>query len=118
MQAVVVFQKACDGGIHEACAELGNAYLDGRGVAQDVTKGVKLVEDVCVNRWPWACYSLGMRYRDGDGVAKNDFKAVMLLDDACVKLPEVCGEVLALREQYKAEHEPKSESETPPAPDP
>lgn len=117
--AAVVFQKACAGGIYEACTELGNAYVDGRGVAQDVPKGLELIEDACRHRYGWACYSLGLRYRDGNGVTKNDFKAVLLLDDACVRLPEVCEEAAALRERYRAEHEPaKPEDKEPPGPPP
>lgn len=116
-QIFVLVQKACDGGVNEACVDVGTAYVDGQGVDPDVPKGVRLLEDACRHRNGRACYSLGIRYRDGFGVPEDQFKAVLLFDDACVKLPEVCADATALRARYRAEHEPaKTAGERAPAP--
>lgn len=103
--AAVLFQKACDAGEHEGCLELGEAYFEGRGVTQDVAKGLKINMDSCHARYAWACYILGVRYRDGLGLTPDQYKAVLLLDEACPKVYQACRESEALRDRIKAEYE-------------
>lgn len=40
VQAVALFQKACDGGIMQGCYNLGVHYEHGTGVAKDLRGGV------------------------------------------------------------------------------
>jgi TPR repeat protein len=53
-----LFQKACDGGQMNGCANLGYSYWIGRGVSRDRQKGSRLLKKACDGGNDWACKKL------------------------------------------------------------
>lgn len=102
-KAIALFQKACDGGVEDACIDLADAYVEGRGVSKDESKGVKMIEQLCEERSAAACFNLAMKYRTGRGVAQNIVKAAMIFEDVCPKVEEACEAATELREQLRRE---------------
>lgn len=58
-KAFAFHKKSCKLNNPDACGSLGMAYFSGQGVKQDVTKGLKLVEESCENGSLVSCIFLG-----------------------------------------------------------
>lgn len=69
--------------IARACALLGVAYLDGRGVSADVDRAIELSESACDAGSMMGCYNLGTIYANGEKVPRNDEKAAEYYRRGC-----------------------------------
>ncbi|HEY0190648.1 MAG TPA: tetratricopeptide repeat protein, partial [Kofleriaceae bacterium] len=59
LRATDAYQKACDGGVLEACRNLGVMLRDGRGVPVDLARAGTLLDKACKARIPQACTAAG-----------------------------------------------------------
>jgi len=78
-QAALWYQRSADHGHERAKANLGELYMDGRGVPLDVEKGVRLIRDVAETGDEGAMYDLARAYKFGEGVAQDDAEALRWL---------------------------------------
>ncbi len=78
------YQRACDGGIHEACARLARMYEDGRGVEADQNHATRLYTRACDAGVMPACTRAGAHYFYGQGVIRSLGRARMLFGKACM----------------------------------
>jgi serine/threonine-protein kinase len=62
--ARLLFTRACDGGVNDACNYLGYIYAQGLGVAPDVDAARKIYEKACEQGNLLSCTSLGSMYQD------------------------------------------------------
>jgi len=76
-------KKACDSNDGAGCAELGNSYYFGRGIAKDGAKAAEFHEKACANKVAYSCFRAGSMYEKADGVSKNTEKAIRLYQSAC-----------------------------------
>jgi TPR repeat protein len=76
-------KKACDASDGAGCAELGNSFYFGRGVAKDSAKAAEFHEKACGSKVAYSCYRAGSMYEKADGVPKNVEKAIRLYQSAC-----------------------------------
>ena len=74
---------SADGDSPAACAGLGIAYVEGRGVAKDLDKGNALFEKTCAKGGSAACYGLAESYTKGRGVKKDAVRAAEFYAKAC-----------------------------------
>ncbi len=81
--AVDSLRKACDGNEGRACAMLGTAYAQGRGVTQDYGQAVSLYQKGCDLSAPRSCTALGLLYQRGLGVQADSARARTLFQRAC-----------------------------------
>lgn len=84
-RAIVLYQKACDGGAADACNDLGALYEDGSGgLTQDLALAVALFRKACDGGSADGCSNLGFRYGSGGGGLPTDpARAVALYEQAC-----------------------------------
>jgi TPR repeat protein len=82
-EALPYYQKACDSGNVDGCANLGFLYGNGQGVTKDDFKASTLLQKACDGGHAEGCFNLGIDYAHGDGVTQDDFKAAMLYQKAC-----------------------------------
>ena len=93
-QDICIAEAQAVAGYAPVQAELGCAYMTGKGVPQNKKKGVEWLRKAADQGECRAMYWLGIAYEQGDGVAKDDWKAcsmwhkshAMGWDDATEKL--------------------------------
>ena len=61
----------CNASDYNACNSLGYAFIEGRGVPKDPSKGVELLRKACVQEYPNGCDSLAEAYVNGWGVTAD-----------------------------------------------
>jgi uncharacterized protein len=81
-QAAVAWQELSEFGLPEAKSNLGLAYLQGQGVAKDVTKGRALMLEGAVDSNPRGIFELGRAYQKGLFGAPNYAEAMTLYKHA------------------------------------
>jgi len=81
-EAKPLLDQACTNDSWEACQNLGNMYLAGYGVSQDVSRAISLYTKAC-NESSAGCVNLGILYNRGNGVIQDHLKAAMLYSKAC-----------------------------------
>jgi TPR repeat protein len=94
--AVARFQRACDADkspeAGAGCRELGNQYMDGKGVERNVERGMALYQQGCKLGDASACFGLMNLHRQGTHVPKSDLQANRVLDEACrAGVAEACA---------------------------
>jgi len=77
------FDKACLGGDHEACRNLGVLYTEGVGVAPDLRRAAALFAQACNGGNLAGCNHAALALAEGMGVAKDPAKAAELYVKAC-----------------------------------
>jgi TPR repeat protein len=77
------WQEGCTAGDLDKCANLGESYLKGSGVAQDQTKAITVFRDACNRGGAHACLLIGDAYASGNGVTKDLTRANEFLGKAC-----------------------------------
>ncbi|MHB1141357.1 MAG: SEL1-like repeat protein [Sulfuricaulis sp.] len=70
------FRKAVAGGSRDARVNLGMMYLGGRGVEQDVSRGVGLIRSAADDGYARAQYHMGILYGEGKGVVRDEIQAL------------------------------------------
>ena len=87
-RATQFYAKACDAAAsdregYQGCTELAEAYRDGKGVSQDISKAVHFGAMACDGGMAKACNLLGWIYWEGKYVPKDAAAAVPLFRRAC-----------------------------------
>ncbi|MEM6681536.1 MAG: tetratricopeptide repeat protein [Pseudomonadota bacterium] len=82
-KAAAYWQSACDGGVADACSNLGVLYRDGQGVSQDPDRAAMLHQRACDRGSMTGCTNLGEMYANGYGVSKDTVIAGELFQRAC-----------------------------------
>jgi tetratricopeptide (TPR) repeat protein len=85
-RAAELYDRACKGGLTDACDNLDNLglhYAEGAGVQEDESHAVALYEEACDGGNLWGCTHLGDSFARGKGVRKDGARAVALLQRAC-----------------------------------
>ena len=77
------YEHACELGAARGCNDLGVAYLDGKGVTQDVGKARATLEKACELGSFMGCHNLGYMLEHGRGAAPDVSGAAELYDKAC-----------------------------------
>jgi TPR repeat protein len=77
------WQEGCSSGDLDKCANLGESYAKGLGVAVDPAKASTVYKDACNRGGARACLLLGDAYASGVGVAKDPTQASAFLGKAC-----------------------------------
>jgi TPR repeat protein len=97
--AVRMLTRACDTSPGASCADVGEALFAGAGVAKDVTRGLKLIENACMAAHAASCEWLGAIYERGRGidVAAAPQTAHAFYERAChAGAASACDKALAL----------------------
>lgn len=90
--AAVLLESTCKKELFApACTSLGELYLEGVGVPQDMTQAHAFIKEGCdADDW-WGCYQLGRLHRQGIGVTADKAKAAELFTAACENaVPQSC----------------------------
>jgi TPR repeat protein len=106
---VALFQAAADRGSSPAALMLGECFLRGDGVTQDVTRGIALIKQAAEADYPQAIDALGVCYYRGEGVGQDYRKAYHLFSRAAdLGHPQSLGNlaILYLNEEG-AEYDPQ-----------
>jgi TPR repeat protein len=82
-EQAAAYDKQCVAGDLEACRQLGTAYLEGKGVLQDLPRSFALFVQACNGSSFAACNALALQYLEGIGTAKNPQRAVESYQKAC-----------------------------------
>jgi TPR repeat protein len=82
-EAAPLYQKACDAGEMDGCANLGVMYTRGLGVAQDYEHGRKLTQLACGAGNMDGCTGLGRLYQTGKGVPLDNAQARSVYEKVC-----------------------------------
>jgi hypothetical protein len=82
-EAAPLYQKACDGGEMDGCANLGALYSQGLGVAQDYEHGRRLTQMACDAGSMDGCTELGRLYQSGKGVPLDNAQARRIYEKVC-----------------------------------
>lgn len=99
-RAAALRAKACDQRARDACADLGLAYMHGRGVPRDFERAREHLTFACDLGSMPACANLGLLYDNGDGVAVDKTRARQLYDEACDKeVGAACNNIGVMLEQ-------------------
>jgi len=77
------WQEGCSSGDLDKCANLGESYAKGIGVAPDPAKAVNVYRDACGREGARACMLLGDAYASGTGIGKSTERASQFLGKAC-----------------------------------
>lgn len=84
VEAVEMFEAACEAGLVHGCARLGYAYTDDGPIAEDLFEARRLLDGACSAGDLYGCAFLGYLYAVGaGGVAEDDVRAVELYRRAC-----------------------------------
>ena len=78
-----MFEKSCNLGDAQGCANLGIMYDQGSGVKQDATKARELYEKGCEGKISNACFNLGLFREKGLGGKKDIAGAKSAYTEAC-----------------------------------
>lgn len=101
------YKMACDGRNFKACGFLGQMYVDGQGVSQNMQKGISLYDKACKGNEGFACNNLGALYEKGNGVRQDKQMALNLFNKACNLKNEVaCVNAKTLTEALKNQRPP------------
>ena len=76
--SLFLYERACENGEQEGCAELGILHRWSIAVPQDFTKAFGLYESTCQQQTATGCYELGEIYELGQSVVPNQVLAVTL----------------------------------------
>ena len=76
-------QKACDGGVLAACANLGLMHASGQGTDENFAKAAELFERVCAGGEKFACSNLCVMYLEHASIAEDVQKGLNFLQKAC-----------------------------------
>jgi TPR repeat protein len=82
-EQAAAYDKQCVAGDLEACRQLGTAYLEGKGVSQDLPRATALFVQACNGGNMAACNALALEYLEGLGTEKNPQLAVLNYQKAC-----------------------------------
>jgi uncharacterized protein len=82
-RAAVLYQKGCDLGSADSCAELGSWLEDSELTPRDLPRAAGLHEKGCALKSALACYSLAHLYHDGRGVPLDRVRAAKYRKLAC-----------------------------------
>lgn len=82
-RAAVFLEKACEGGVDNACNSLGVLYARGRGVKKDEVRAAALYQRACSGGSLIACSNLGSAQLDGRGVEEEIELAITNFKRAC-----------------------------------
>jgi uncharacterized protein len=82
-EAVPLYEKACDDGEMDGCANLGVLYTQGLGVAQDYNYGHRLTQMACDAGNMDGCTELGRLYQSGKGVPLDNVQARRVYEKVC-----------------------------------
>ena len=99
--AFTYYERACKGGLPEACANLGAMYEEGWSVPVDLAKAREYYQRTCSERTAVGCTDLGYLYEYGRGVAKDYNVARRAYERACEASDKGCNELGCL---YSAGH--------------
>lgn len=83
--ATQYFDKACEmqDGTAYGCANMGEQYMEGKGVKRDYTRARTYLEVGCEYGIADSCRRLGRLYRNGQGVRKSQVTAATYDEWAC-----------------------------------
>lgn len=86
--------KGCEFGSGLACNDLGNDYIDGKGVEADPKKGRELQEKACSLGDAEGCYDYGILLRDAIGGWVDFEKARTIFYESCHEhdMPKGCSD--------------------------
>lgn len=93
-EALLLFEKSCDGGNAGSCRNLGYMYDEGLGVARDYSRARDLYAKSCDDGDMAGCNNLGVLYDNSRGVVQDYDRAVQLYQKACAG-----GSMLACKNQ-------------------
>ncbi|MCA9646905.1 MAG: SEL1-like repeat protein, partial [Myxococcales bacterium] len=86
-QAAALFRKACTSArserSDEACRRLGWMYIVGKGVAKDVSAGIKHLTTACEDGHGPSCNAWASLYDKGEHVPKSELSAAAIHEKAC-----------------------------------
>ncbi len=77
------WEEACAKGDLGLCAEVGESYAKGIGVAQDYAKAANVYREACERDGARACMLLGLAHLSGQGVSKDEAQASQFLGKSC-----------------------------------
>lgn len=87
--AAKYYKKGCSGRLYMGCLQLGEIYIDGRGVERDFEKGIYYIEYGCNKGDHKACFKAGSLYEENNDMfrAKEFFQKGCELQfmEACTK---------------------------------
>jgi len=92
--ADTLLERACTAGCINSCAEIGDHYRDGDGVARDLATAAERYRTSCDAGFAPSCSALGKLYLAGAGVPRDKVRAKKLLIQSCKKSGggmEPCG---------------------------
>lgn len=81
--ALPLWAKACTLGSQDACVELGELHLFGKGTPRDEQAAFKVFDASCKASFAPACTELGVLYQHGWGVAADEQRATALFQSSC-----------------------------------
>jgi TPR repeat protein len=82
-KGVVLLKNACSLGYGEGCNDLGVAYAQGTGTAQDLAEAARQFERACDLGSMNGCSNLGVAALEGEGTARDKKRAAALFARAC-----------------------------------
>jgi tetratricopeptide (TPR) repeat protein len=83
VEALPLFQKACDGENLIGCYNLGVLYANGQGVDQDYARARSLYQKACDGGLVSSCTGLGYLFSNGQGAPPDYAQARALFQRAC-----------------------------------
>ena len=101
-RAAALYQKGCDAGDAQGCAEVGDAYMTGMGVTQDSNRAATYLQKGCDGGASSGCLKLAIMVSpaEGFGLARDDIRAARLNQRGCdLGVMASCGN---LAEAYEA----------------
>ncbi len=94
-------EKACNGGVPAACADLGWIHDRGKQTPRNVSKAAGYYDKACAGKNAYGCQMLGFLHLMGDGVPKDARRAADLLRTACnANTPDAAAACAVLAESY------------------
>jgi TPR repeat protein len=81
-RAASLYQKACEGGDPDTCANWAGLY-QGEGLTDDLPRAAAILDLGCKDDSAISCFNLASLHRSGHGVAKDPARAVALLAESC-----------------------------------
>lgn len=79
-----LYGTACDGGVTEACEELGDQYFEGNGVEKSFPKAARFYQSACeTDPQSRACIKWAEMLFYGRGIPPDEKRAVQYFDQGC-----------------------------------
>jgi TPR repeat protein len=85
IEAVRLYQRACDAGCINSCDTAADMLHDNEGVPRDDARAATLWAKACEAGFTPSCAYLGELYRDGKGVPRDAARARQLFRRACAR---------------------------------